>query len=79
MEFNFFLGGTGNLVIEGIGSAFTWTNGSTGAIGRIVLDFSDFFGASANETMTYQIVGSQLNLTHTMFGDQMTTILVKAN
>ena len=73
------LNGTGRMTIEDTGNVFTWTGGDTGAVGRIVLDFSGFFGTdNRSETMTYQIQATQLNLTHTMFDEVITTILRKA-
>jgi hypothetical protein len=77
MEFN--SNGTGTMVIEGIGSAFTWTGGDTGEIGRLVITFTEHFGyGSTTETMTYAITGTNMGLTHNMFDSLMTTTMRKA-
>ena len=80
MEIDFFSNGNGMMNINGIGNMFTWTGGDTGAIGRIVITFGSGFGSSdQSETMTYRISGTQMGLTHTMFGyEPTTTFLVKA-
>jgi len=71
--------GTGTMVIEGIGSVFTWTGGDTGEIGRLVITFTEHFGyGSTTETMTYAITGTNMGLTHTMFDSLMTTTMRKA-
>lgn len=79
MEIDFFANGTGMMTIDGTGSAFTWTGGDTGPAGRIVMNFTGFFGTDArSETMTYQIHGTQMNLTHTLFYEVISTILRKS-
>ena len=78
MDLVFFANGTGSMHIEGIGNMFTWTGGDTGAVGRIVLNFVDGFGHNPNETVTYRITGTQLDLTHTIFDETITTILRKS-
>ena len=79
MEIEFFANGNGIMSIENTGNLFTWTGGDTGAIGRIVMNFTGSFGyGSSSETMTYQITGTQMGLTHTMFDESITTLLVKA-
>ena len=78
MEINLFANGTGTMRIEGTGNPFTWTGGDSGATGRIVMNFTSFFGNdSRRETMTYQISGSRLYLTHTIFDETITTIFIK--
>ena len=79
MEIDLFANGTGMLRIDGTGSPFSWTGGDTGAGGRIIMTFSSFFGTDNHtETMTYRIVGTQLNLAHNIFDEPLTTILMKA-
>jgi len=79
MEIYLSSNGTGNLNIQGVRETFIWTGGDTGDTGRIVMSFTGHFGSDAqDETMTYRISGPQLNLTHTIFGETITTILRKA-
>ena len=79
-ELELFSGGTGLMRVQGIGSPFNFSGGDTGYQGRLELNFTEGFGHANISTavMTYRITGTQMNLTHTLFGETQTTVLLKA-